>query len=60
MVSEALKNNGAIPSSGKINEFDYLFTEYKEHIVPFRTFGGGKYLGGYSDHLPVSIEIELK
>ena len=43
-----------------INEFDYLFTEYKEHIVPFRTFGGGKYLGGYSDHLPVSIEIELK
>ena len=60
MVSEALKNNGAIPFSGKINEFDYLFTEYKEHIVPFRTFGGGKYLGGYSDHLPVSIEIELK
>jgi len=50
----------AVPASGKINEFDYLFTQYKGKTVPFRTFGGGKYLGGYSDHLPVSIEIEMK
>jgi len=46
--------------SGKINEFGYLLTTYKGNIVPFRTYGGGKYLGGYSDHLPVSIEVILR
>jgi len=44
-------------NSGKISSFPYLITEYKGNKVPFRTYGGEKYLGGYSDHLPVSIEI---
>lgn len=64
MVSKStLKKKGAISvnkKSGVINEFDYLLTEYKGNIVPFRTYGGGKYLAGYSDHLPVSIEITLR
>lgn len=64
MVSKpALKKKGAISvnkKSGTIHEFEYLLTEYKGNIVPFRTYGGGNYLGGYSDHLPVSIEITLK
>ncbi|XOV67970.1 MAG: hypothetical protein ACFHU9_02130 [Fluviicola sp.] len=64
MVSKyTLKKKGAISvdkKSGAINEFDYLLTEYKGNIVPFRTYGGGKYLAGYSDHLPVSVEITLK
>jgi hypothetical protein len=34
--------------------------EYKGNIQPFRTYGGKKYLGGYSDHLPVSITVKLK
>lgn len=46
-----------IKNSGEIHSFDYLLTEYKGQIVPFRTYGGGKYLAGYSDHLPVSIEV---
>lgn len=46
--------------SGKINSFDFLLTEYKGQTVPFRTYGGGKYLGGYSDHLPVSITLRFK
>ena len=46
--------------SGEIGEYDYLLTEYKGNIVPFRTYGGGKYLKGYSDHLPVSIEVDFK
>ncbi len=64
MVSKsALKPKGSISvnkKSGVINEFEYLLTEYKGNIVPFRTYGGGKYLAGYSDHLPVSVEITLK
>jgi len=64
MVSKsALKKKGDISinkKSGVINEFEYLLTEYKGNIVPFRTYGGGKYLEGYSDHLPVSVEITLK
>ncbi len=61
-VSEGLKNAGKvkiIPNSGKINAFPYLLEEYKGQIVPFRTYAGSKYLGGYSDHLPVSIEISV-
>lgn len=44
-------------SSGKIHSPKYLLEEYKGKIVPFRTYAGNKYLGGYSDHLPVSIEL---
>lgn len=27
---------------------------------PFRTYAGNRYLGGYSDHLPVKIELEWR
>ncbi|NRA10840.1 MAG: hypothetical protein HRT57_02660 [Crocinitomicaceae bacterium] len=46
--------------SGKIADNEYLLTEYKGNIVPFRTYGGGKYLDGYSDHLPVHITLKFK
>ncbi len=46
--------------SGQICSFDFLMTTYKGNIVPFRTYGGGKYLAGYSDHLPVSVKIVLR
>lgn len=62
MVSPAfLKKKGlkALKSSGEIHSFEYLVTEYKGQMVPFRTYGGNKYLGGYSDHLPVSINVSL-
>jgi predicted extracellular nuclease len=45
--------------SGVIHSFDYLVEQYNGNTVPFRTFGGVKYLGGYSDHLPVSVTIVL-
>lgn len=50
----------AVPNSGKIYNFEFLMETYKEQIQPKRTFAGSKYLGGYSDHLPVSISISLK
>ena len=39
---------------------EYLLSTYKGNIVPYRTYGGSKYLGGYSDHLPVYIELVRK
>lgn len=49
-----------VPNSGKIHSPEFLMSEYKGDRVPFRTYGGSKYLGGYSDHLPVSVVILLQ
>lgn len=35
-------------------------TEEKYKGTPFRTFGGNKYLNGYSDHFPVYVILEIK
>lgn len=61
MVSKgAFKGKGGKvkKKSGVIHSYDYLLTDYKGNIVPNRTYGGANYLGGYSDHLPVSIQIK--
>ncbi len=62
MVSKSMtKKNGlsVAKKSGAIHSFDYLITTYKDNLVPFRTYGGGKYLAGYSDHLPVSVQLNF-
>jgi predicted extracellular nuclease len=46
--------------AGKIYSPDFLLQEYKGQLVPFRTYGGSNYLGGYSDHLPVSIVLNVR
>lgn len=46
-------------NSGKILSENYLLTEYKGQVVPKRTYAGNTYLDGYSDHLPVSIDVIL-
>ncbi len=45
-------------SDAKIFDPDFLKV-YKGRYkgMPFRTFGGGKYTGGYSDHFPVYIRL---
>ena len=61
MVSQSfLKKKGihVKKNSGKIYSPEFILTTYKGNTVPYRTYGGKKYLGGYSDHLPVSIQIE--
>lgn len=52
------KKKGIVKKSGKIYTDDFLLEVYKGDTVPFRTYGGKKYLGGYSDHLPVSIGVK--
>ena len=40
---------------------DFMFeTEGKFKGAPFRTYGGEKYLGGFSDHLPIYVILNLK
>ena len=62
MVSSTCSKKGDLTirkKSGKIHSFEYLMTTYKGDIVPFRTYGGQKYLSGYSDHLPVTIGVKI-
>jgi hypothetical protein len=63
MVSSNLftaKKLKVIQNSGKIFSPTYLIEEYKGQKVPFRVYAGAKYLGGYSDHFPVKINVKLK
>ncbi len=44
------------------NIFDERFlTEWQGKYAgtPFRTFAGRKYLGGYSDHFPIYIQLKF-
>ncbi len=62
MVSPSFLTNKkmkVVADSGKIHSFDFLITEYKGVKMPFRTYAKD-YLGGYSDHLPVSFQINMK
>ena len=61
-ISNGWKNGKlrAASSHGTILTREELLSTYKGNIVPFRTYGGSKYLGGYSDHLPVYIELNVK
>jgi predicted extracellular nuclease len=47
--------------SAKAEKFDFLLEKEGRYAGnPWRSFAGSNYLGGYSDHLPVSIQIELR
>ena len=61
-ISKGWKNGDLKISSenGTILTLEYLLSTYKGNTVPFRTFGGSQYLGGYSDHLPVYIDLEIQ
>lgn len=56
MKGKAVK---VVKNSGRILSSDFIITEYKGDLVPKRNYAGSKYLDGYSDHLPVTIEVEI-
>ena len=62
LVSKAFlkKNTKVKKKTAQIYTPEFLLTEYKGNIVPKRMYGGRKYLGGYSDHLPIVIEVKMK
>lgn len=60
-----LKGNKRIRTSygkAQILTFPYLFEKDDRYggNTPSRTYKGTRYNGGYSDHLPVSLELEMK
>ncbi len=50
-----------VPGSERIFTADFLLTEDERYLGQklFRTYVGPRYTGGYSDHLPVFIDLEL-
>lgn len=54
------KNVKVVKKSGKILSPDFIITDYKGNLIPKRNYGGANYLDGYSDHLPVLIEVKVK
>lgn len=64
IVSESLLKGDAslnVCGGAHIGAFDFLLTEDKKYGGQklFRTHVGAKYLGGYSDHLPVYIDLKI-
>ena len=62
MVSKAFlkKKTKVKKKTAQIYTPEFLLTTYKGNIVPKRNYGGRKYLGGYSDHMPIVIEVKMK
>ncbi len=50
-----------IPNSATVYKEDRILEKEGKYAgSPLRTYAGKKYLGGYSDHLPVYIKLEAK
>ncbi len=65
IVSKNLLNNSSpyFIRGGKANIYSpewILFKHPKYGMVPNRTYASGKWVGGYSDHLPVYFDIVFK
>lgn len=62
IVSKGLLDGKGIdylPASLKIMKENWMLQKGKFEGYPLRTFGGDKWLNGYSDHLPISIKLSL-
>lgn len=63
IISAALrdgKGSDYIEGSLAVVKEDWMIQKGKFEGYPLRTFGGENWLNGYSDHLPVRINIQLK
>lgn len=51
-----------IPESAEIAPLSFLLTDDKSYggEMPCRTYQGANYQGGYSDHLPLIVDIEIQ
>jgi predicted extracellular nuclease len=69
-LDQIIMSNNLVNCTGKVCYKPQSVTIYKQDWMvekegkyagsPLRTFGGQKYLNGYSDHLPVYVILELK
>jgi len=64
LVSEVLMDttsNMVIKGKGKVFYADFLLQKDKKYMgeKPFRTYLGVRYLGGFSDHLPIFVDMQI-
>lgn len=52
-----LTYNVKIFSAGAFKKDFMLYTNKKKEVFPSRTFGGDKWYGGFSDHLPIYYQF---
>jgi hypothetical protein len=57
-----LREDAAISATGAmIARFPFLLQENAAGIeIPYRTYAGPQYLGGFSDHMPVIVDLKLQ
>jgi predicted extracellular nuclease len=70
VLDQIIMSNNMVNCTGKICYSPKSVSIYKQPWMlestgkyagsPLRTYGGQKYLGGYSDHLPVYVILDLK
>ena len=62
IVSNTLLQRGGTIRIGDFNIFREEWMMYKSKkygATPNRTYGGPNYYGGFSDHLPVFVELQI-
>jgi predicted extracellular nuclease len=61
-VMEGKANLHTYFKSAKVFKPDFVLEKNEKYgtMQPFRTYGGKKYLGGYSDHMPVYVDLYTK
>ncbi|MEX0967551.1 MAG: endonuclease/exonuclease/phosphatase family protein [Bacteroidia bacterium] len=65
IVSGILKSNSdstaiRATKAGVFSRKEMMYGSDSTNLRPNRTYGGSKYFGGYSDHLPVYLDIEIR
>lgn len=63
IISHALRNDQLpdyLPGSVSVVKKDWMLQSGKYNGQPLRNFSGEKWLNGYSDHLPVSMKLQLQ
>jgi predicted extracellular nuclease len=61
-VVEGKANLHTYFKSAKVFKPEFVLEKNEKYgtMQPFRTYGGKKYLGGYSDHMPVYVDLYAK
>jgi hypothetical protein len=60
LMASSIKLDLPKTDAAKVGEFDFLLgDDPKGGKWTMRTYAGDKYLGGYSDHLPVYLNLYL-
>ncbi|TNF39977.1 MAG: hypothetical protein EP313_05215 [Bacteroidetes bacterium] len=61
-INDSVQAYYVIPGSFRVFDAEFLLTEDGNYpgLKPFPTYGGYRYAGGYSDHLPVLVKISQR